>query len=98
MQTTRNVPIIEIKVCGVERMDMEREEDIHVTLIGISISYVEEVYMEMEKGNKGLMAMILNSIVVVPTIEDVTTLRLAIKLQLSTIPMAWAFQDQVMIE
>ena len=40
---------------------MEMVKDVQVTLIGIPISLVGEVHTEVEDGNEGLIAMIVNS-------------------------------------
>ena len=57
-------------------------------LLGISILLVEEVHMEMQDGNEGSITMILQSTVLVPTIEDVIALRLEIKSQLNMMAMS----------
>ena len=90
------IPIIRTRDNGLEQMDTEMGEEVHVTLIGIVVHSMEEVRTEIEEENGGSVAMIPNSIEHVPTIEGVTALRLEIELQLNTMPMAWACQNQVM--
>ena len=53
-----------------------KRKEVYLTLIGIPIPFVEEIHTEMGEGNDDLMTLILHLIIVVPTIEDMTTLRL----------------------
>ena len=80
MQTTKNIPITEIKVCNVEHVDTKRGKDVHVTLTGIPISHVKEVHMKLEEGNKGLTTMIFDSTASAPSTKDVIASRLRIEL------------------
>ena len=72
MQIVGNVPIIESRVCGVEHMNIEMKEKIHLTLKGIAILFVEEVHTDMGDGNKGSTTMIPYSRLVALTTKDVT--------------------------
>ena len=78
-------------------MNTTRREDVHVTLTRIPISHIKEVHKEMEERNESLTAMLIDSMIVVPTTKNVITPRLATEMRFNTMPIACASQDKVLI-
>ena len=98
VQSARNVPTIEIRVCSVKHVDTKMREDVYMTLREIPISLVNEVHTEVGDGNEGFTSMNVDFTIAMPSTKDVTTSRLATEPHLSRMEMAWASQDQGMTE
>ena len=61
VQILETIPITRTGDNDVEHMDTEMGEEVHVTLTGIAIHFVEDVRTEIEEENEGSVAMIQNS-------------------------------------